>query len=196
MPAEAVLTLTIVFGAYSFADGVLGLWSGYKNMRQGESWGWLIFSGLLGIATGLIVLVSPFVATLVLTVFLWTMVAFWSITSGVMEIVAAFRLRKEIEGEWLLVLSGVISILLGAAVTWVLFTTPAGSIMALGWLLGVYAAIFGVTMILLALKLRTTRWGRNYSHLKRENGGQARHRTWLPLKKEKQRCASRPFVAE
>ena len=65
MPAEAVLTLTIVFGAYSFADGVLGLWSGYKNMRQGESWGWLIFSGLLGIATGLIVLVSPFVATLV-----------------------------------------------------------------------------------------------------------------------------------
>ena len=66
MPAEAVLTLTIVFGAYSFADGVLGLWSGYKNMRQGESWGWLIFSGLLGIATGLIVLVSPFVATLVL----------------------------------------------------------------------------------------------------------------------------------
>ena len=117
-------------------------------MRQGESWGWLIFSGLLGIATGLIVLVSPFVATLVLTVFLW------SITSGVMEIVAAFRLRKEIEGEWLLVLSGVISILLGAAVTWVLFTTPAGSILALGWLLGVYAAIFGVTMILLALKLR------------------------------------------
>ena len=154
MPAEAVLTLTIVFGAYSFADGVLGLWSRYKSMRQGESWGWLIFSGLLGIATGLIVLVSPFVATLVLTVFLWTMVAFWSITSGVMEIVAAFRLRKEIEGEWLLVLSGVISILLGAAVTWVLFTTPAGSIMALGWLLGVYAAIFGVTMILLALKLR------------------------------------------
>ena len=152
--AEAVLTLTIVFGAYSFADGVLGLWSGYKNMRQGESWGWLIFSGLLGIATGLIVLVSPFVATLVLTVFLWTMVAFWSITSGVMEIVAAFRLRKEIEGEWLLVLSGVISILLGAAVTWVLFTTPAGSVLALGWLLGVYAAIFGVTMILLALKLR------------------------------------------
>lgn len=40
MPAEAVLTLTIVFGAYSFADGVLGLWSGCKNMRQGESWGW------------------------------------------------------------------------------------------------------------------------------------------------------------
>ncbi|MFH4171370.1 DUF308 domain-containing protein, partial [Acinetobacter baumannii] len=78
-----------------------------------------------------------FVATLVLTVFLWTMGAFWSITSGVMEIGAAFRLRKEIEGEWLLVLSGVISILLGAAVTWVLFTTPAGSIMALGWLLGV-----------------------------------------------------------
>jgi uncharacterized membrane protein HdeD (DUF308 family) len=154
MPAESVLALTIVFGAYSFSDGVFGLWSGYKNMRKGESWGWLIFSGLLGIATGLIVLASPFVATFVLTVFLWTMIAFWSISSGVMEIVAAIRLRKEITGEWLLILSGVISILLGAAVTWFLLTTPAGSVLALGWLLGVYAAIFGVTMILLAFKLR------------------------------------------
>ncbi|CUI01777.1 HdeD family acid-resistance protein [Leisingera aquaemixtae] len=154
MPAEAVLALTIVFGAFSFADGVFGLWSGYKNMQQSESWGWLIFSGVLGIATGLIVLVTPFVATVVLAVFLWAMIAFWSIATGLMEIVAAIRLRKEIKGEWLLILSGVISVVLGCAVTWFLFTTPAGSVLALGWLLGVYAAIFGVTMILLALKLR------------------------------------------
>lgn len=154
MPAEAVLALTIVFGAFSFADGVFGLWSGYKNMRQGESWGWLIFSGLLGIATGLIVLITPFVATFVLTVFLWSMIAFWSVATGVMEIIAAIRLRKEIKGEWLLILSGAISILLGCAVTWFLLTTPAGSVLALGWLLGIYAAIIGFTMILLALKLR------------------------------------------
>jgi uncharacterized membrane protein HdeD (DUF308 family) len=115
-------------------------------MRQGESWGWLIFSGLLGIATGLIVLVSPFVATLVLTVFLWTMVAFWSITSGVMEIVAAFRLRKSrgmvarpqrchFHLAWRCRHMGLVH-------------DTRRQYYGLGWLLGVYAAIFGVTMIL------------------------------------------------
>lgn len=154
MPGQAVLAFTIVFGAYAFTDGVLGLWASYKNMQKGENWGWLAVSGVLGIATALVVLVSPFVATLVLTVFIWTMIAFWSVVTGMLEIAAAIRLRKEIEGEWLLMLSGAISVLLGIAVTWVLFTSPAGSVLALGWLLGIYAAIFGVTMILLALKLK------------------------------------------
>ncbi|WP_114389617.1 HdeD family acid-resistance protein [Notoacmeibacter marinus] len=154
MPVEAVFALTLVFGAFSLVDGAFGLWAGYWNMRKGESWGWLIASGVLGIATGLIVLIAPFVATFVLTVFLWTMIAFWSITTGVLEIAAAIRLRKEIKGEWLMVLGGAISIILGAAVTWFLFMNPVGSLLALGWALGIYATLFGVAMIALSLKLR------------------------------------------
>lgn len=154
MPAESLLALTLVFGAFSFADGVFGLVAAIRNIRKGERWGWLMFSGLLGIATGVVVVVSPFVATLVLATFLWASIAFWSVFSGVLEIAAAIRLRKEIKGEVWLILSGLISVVLGIIVTWMLLTRPLESFLALGWLLGFYAASFGAMMILLGLRLR------------------------------------------
>lgn len=154
LPAEAVMALTLVFGAFAFADGVFALWAGFTNLRAGERWGWLIVSGLLGIATGVVVVLSPFVATLVMAVFLWSMVSFWAVVTGAAQIAAAIRLRKEIEGEWVLGLSGVISVVLGAAVLWFMLTAPEGGILALGWMLGLYAILFGILMILLGLKLK------------------------------------------
>ncbi|HEY9040142.1 MAG TPA: HdeD family acid-resistance protein [Roseovarius sp.] len=159
MPAEAILALTLVFGAFVFADGVFGLVAAVRQVRKGERWGWLAFSGALGILTGLVVLVSPFVATFVLAVFLWASIAFWAIFSGVFEIITAVRLRAEIEGEVWLGLSGIVSVVLGVFVIWFLLTSPAESLLALGWLLAIYAAIFGVTMILLGLKLRNSDGG-------------------------------------
>ena len=153
MPAEALLALTLVFGAFAFADGVFGLVAAIRNIRKGERCGWLMFSGLLGIATGVVVVVSPFVATLVLATFLWASIAFWSVFSGVLEIVAAIRLRKELKGEIWLILSGLLSVTLGVFVTWMLLTRPLESFLALGWLLGFYAAFFGAMMLLLGLRL-------------------------------------------
>lgn len=157
LPAASVMALTFLFAAFAFADGVLALRAGVTNLRAGERWGWLILGGLLGIATGVVVVLSPIVATLVLAVFLWSMVSFWAIATGVVQIVAAIRLRREITGEWVLALGGLVSILLGAAVLWVLLTSPEGSILALGWLLGIYAVLFGILMIMLGLKLRKLR---------------------------------------
>ncbi|MCK8484266.1 HdeD family acid-resistance protein [Aliiroseovarius sp. S2029] len=161
MPAEAVLAFTLVFGAFAFADGVFGLIAAVRQMREGERWGWLAFSGILGILTGLVVLITPFVATFVLAVFLWVSIAVWSIFSGAFEIVTAIRLRKEIEGEVWLGLSGIVSVLLGVLIVWFLTTSPEETLLALGWLLAIYAAIFGVTMILLGLKLRESGGGRD-----------------------------------
>ena len=154
MPAESPLALTLVFGAFAFADGVFGLVAAIRNIRKGERWGWLAFSGILGILTGIVVIVSPFVATLVLAVFLWASIAFWSVFSGLLEIVTAIRLRKEIEGEVWLGLSGIVSVLLGVLIVWFLATSPVETLLALGWLIGFYAAFFGVMMILLGLRLR------------------------------------------
>ena len=154
MPAESILALTLVFGAFSFANGVFGLIAAIRNIQKGRRWGWLMVSGLLGIATGIIVVVSPFVATLVLATFLWASIAFWSVFSGVLEIATAIRLRKEISGEIWLILSGLVSVVLGIVVTWMLLTRPVESFLALGWLIGFYAAIFGGMMILLGLRLR------------------------------------------
>ncbi|MBC2861920.1 MAG: HdeD family acid-resistance protein [Roseitalea sp.] len=154
MPAESLLALTLVFGAFSFADGLFGMVAAIRNIRKGERWGWLLFSGILGCATGVVVVVSPFVATLVLAIFLWVSIAFWSVFSGVMEVVSAIRLRKEIKGEIWLILSGLISVALGVVVTWMLLTRPLETFLALGWLLGFYATFFGTMMILLGLRLR------------------------------------------
>lgn len=154
MPAESLLALTLVFGAFSFADGVFGLIAAIRNIRKGRRWGWLMVSGLLGIATGIVVVVSPLVATIVLATFLWASIAFWSVFSGALEIAAAIRLRKEIEGEIWLILSGLVSVVLGVVVTWMLLTRPLESFLVLGWLIGFYAAVFGVMMILLGLRLR------------------------------------------
>lgn len=154
VPGGAVFALTIVFGAFAFADGIFGLVSAVRNMRRGEAWGWLAVSGVVGILTGVVVLVAPLVATLVLTVFLWSSIAFWSIASGILELFAAIRLRKEIKGEIWLGLGGLASLILGGLIVWMLLTRPVESLLALGWMLGLYAAIFGVAMLILGFRLR------------------------------------------
>lgn len=91
--------------------------------------------------------------------FLWASVGFWAIFTGVLEISAAVRLRREIKGEIWLALSGLLSIILGAIVLWIFFTRPVESFVAAGWLLGFHAAVYGVTLLFLSWSLRKTRLG-------------------------------------
>jgi len=77
----------------------------------------------------------------------------WAIVRGVLEIAAAIQLRKQIEGEWLLVLAGVLSVLFGAGV----LIFPSSGALALVWLIAIYAVAIGVVMIMLALRLRAHR---------------------------------------
>ena len=81
-------------------------------------------------------------------------IAFWAVATGVFEIVAAVRLRRYIEGEWLLALSGVLSILFGVA----LVIMPMAGLLAVAWLVGFYAVFFGVLQLALGFELR--RWAR------------------------------------
>lgn len=154
LPTGAAMGLTLLFGAFALADGVLSLWSGIARMQRGQRSGWLVASGALGVATGAIVLAAPFLATLVLSIFLWTMVAVWAIATGVAEILLGLALRRVIDGEWLMVLAGVASVALGVFVGWTLLTTPTGGVIALGWLLGLYASVFGLLLVLLGLRLK------------------------------------------
>ena len=156
-PGGALIALTLTFGAFSFADGVLELIAAVRRMRAGERWGWLLLSGVLAILTGIVVLVVPLLATLLVATFLWSAIAFWSIMTGAFQVVSAIRLRREIEGEVWLGLSGLVSVLLGLAVLWLLLTRPAESFLALGWLLGSFAALYGGFLIMLGLRLRRAR---------------------------------------
>ena len=159
MPQSALLAMTLVFGAFSFVNGAFNLVAAVRHIKKKERWGWLLFSGIVGILTGVVVLVAPWVATMVMASFLWASVGFWAIFTGVLEISAAVRLRQEIKGEIWLALSGLLSIVLGAIVLWIFFSRPVESFLAAGWLLGFYAAVYGVTLLFLSWRLRKTRQG-------------------------------------
>lgn len=159
MPQSALLAMTLVFGAFSLVNGAFNLVAAVRHIQKKERWGWLLFSGIVGILTGVVVLVAPWVATMVIASFLWASVGFWAIFTGVLEISAAVRLRQEIKGEIWLAFSGLLSIVLGAIVLWIFFSRPVESFLAAGWLLGFYAAVYGVTLLFLSWRLRKTRQG-------------------------------------
>lgn len=159
MPHSALFAMTIVFGAFSLVNGAFNLVAAVRHIQKKERWGWLLFSGIVGILTGVVVLVAPWVAAMVMASFLWASVGFWAIFTGVLEISAAVRLRQEIKGEIWLAFSGLLSIVLGAIVLWVFFSRPVESFLAAGWLLGFYAAVYGVTLLFLSWRLRKTRQG-------------------------------------
>ena len=157
MPQSALLAMTLVFGAFSLVNGAFNLVAAVRHIQKKERWGWLLFSGIVGILTGVVVLVAPWVATMVMASFLWASVGFWAIFTGVLEISAAVRLRQEIKGEIWLAFSGLLSIVLGAIVLWIFFSRPVESFLAAGWLLGFYAAVYGVTLLFLSWRLRKAR---------------------------------------
>jgi len=108
----------------------------------------LLLEGLVDIAAGVITLSNPGLATLV---FIYV-IAFWAIITGILEIAAAINLRKEVQGEFLLGLSGIVSIALGFLL---LITSPAVDALTVTWLIGGYAIAFGVMLIALGLRLKS-----------------------------------------
>lgn len=82
-------------------------------------------------------------------------IAYWSILTGILQIVAALRLRHEIEDEWWLILGGIASVVFGA----LLVIYPGAGALAVIWLIGIYAVIFGITVLMLGVRLRGTARG-------------------------------------
>lgn len=149
-PPVAVAALVLLFGAYALVDGIFNIVAAVRAPREGRRWGWLMFSGLIGIATGLITFFLPGATALALVV----LVAFWSVVTGVAEIVAAIRLRKQILHEWLWILSGLLSVAFGV----LLLVVPAAGAVALAIWIGAYMLVFGALLIAFGLRLR--KWGR------------------------------------
>jgi uncharacterized membrane protein HdeD (DUF308 family) len=145
-PGISLATLVLFFGAFSFADGALGVWQAISARKERENWWVLLLGGLLGIGVGVLTLFHPGVTALALLFY----IAVWAVATGVLEIVAAIRLRKEIEGEWLLGLAGVASVLFGV----LLIARPDAGALAVLWLIAAYAIAFGVILVLLAFKAR------------------------------------------
>ncbi len=154
-PISAVYAMTLVWGAFTFADGIFSIAAGVAKARKREEhWVAMLLRGALGLMAGIVVLVMPLVATVALVAFTWAMISIWSFVTGVMEVAAAIRLRKEIEGEWLMALSGIVSILFGLAIPVFLIMYPAASLVAMGYMVGFWAFLHGMLTLALAMKLK------------------------------------------
>jgi uncharacterized membrane protein HdeD (DUF308 family) len=150
MPGISLLALVVLWGAYALVDGVVNVAHAFKRARGGTSWGWLLFEGLVSVAAGVVTFLWPGITALALLV----VIAVWAVITGVAEIAAAIRLRKQITDEWLLGLSGALSIAFGV----ILLLRPQAGAVALVWLIGAYAIAFGA--LLIGLGMRLYRWHR------------------------------------
>lgn len=148
-PGISVFVLVTLFAAYVFVDGLFAVILALRRAQEGRKHWWaLLVEGLAGIAVGVLTFFWPGMTALILLY----LIAAWAVVTGVFEIAAAIRLRKEIQGEWLLVLGGVISIIFGIA----LMVMPVAGVLTIIWLIAIYALLFGIVLIALAFRLR--RW--------------------------------------
>lgn len=148
-PGITLGVLILLFGAFALAEGVLAIVAAIGAARRETSWWPLVLEAVLAIGIGLATFAWPGITALVLL----SLIAAWAIVTGVLEIVAAIRLRREIEGEWLLGLAGAASLLFGI----LLVLNPAAGALAVTWLIGIYAVFFGVLLIGLGFRLRGLR---------------------------------------
>ncbi|MCC6888790.1 MAG: HdeD family acid-resistance protein [Hyphomicrobiales bacterium] len=144
-PGLTLLTLVLFYGAFVLVDGVLALTAAVKGGNPAPRW-WLALVGVAGVVAGGLTLVWPGITAFVLLIF----IASWAIVLGIFEIVGAIRLRKEISGEWLLILNGVLSVLFGLLLLW----RPGLGALAVVWIIGTYAILLGAIYIAFGLKLR------------------------------------------
>jgi uncharacterized membrane protein HdeD (DUF308 family) len=146
-PGMTLATLVLFFAAFVLVDGVFDVFAAFAGRKENENWWVLLIEGLLGIAFGAITWMRPDITTMVLLLF----IAFWAMATGILRIIMALRLRKEIEGEWWLVLSGLASVLFGLVV----MARPGAGAIAMLWLIAAWAVVVGVFLVILAFQARS-----------------------------------------
>jgi uncharacterized membrane protein HdeD (DUF308 family) len=140
-PGISIAVLVLFWGAYALVDGIFEVIAGVR-----AKWGSLILLGILGIVAGVVTFMWPGITALVLLY----IIAFWAIVAGVMQIAAAIRLRKEIQGEWAWILSGTCFVILGA----MLIARPGTGAVSLVWLIASFAIAWGILLVILSFRLK------------------------------------------
>jgi uncharacterized membrane protein HdeD (DUF308 family) len=146
-PGVTIAALVIIFAIYALVDGVTSLMLGLtKRTAPGRAWMHAL-QGIVGIAAGILTFIWPSVTALALILFIGA----WAVVTGAIEVAAAIRLRKEIQGEWLLALSGLLSMAFGVLV----LAFPFAGAVGIAWVLGSYAMLGGFILIGLGVRLRS-----------------------------------------
>ncbi len=149
MPGITILVLVTLFGIYALIDGVISLIAAFRTGIRSH---WpLLLEGIVGVLAGVLTLAWPNITAVVFSY----LIGFWAIVTGIFEIIAAIRLWRVFGHEWVLLLSGIASLIFGF---FVLAVPLAGALAIVIWI-AVYALIFGALLIGFGLRLR--HWSRN-----------------------------------
>jgi uncharacterized membrane protein HdeD (DUF308 family) len=146
VPGITLAALVLLFGIYALFDGIFALISAVRAAHGHGRWGAFLLEGIVGIFVGIVSLAAPAITLS----FLISLVGVWAVFTGILEISAAFRLRRHVPGEWLLILTGIVSVAFGIAI----FFAPIVGALAIAWWLGIYAFIFGILLLTLAFRLK------------------------------------------
>ena len=148
-PGLTLVTLVLFYGAFALVDGVIALVAAFSGGAKPVPTWWLVVIGLLGIAAGIVTFAMPGITAVLLILFIGA----WALVHGIFEIIGAIQLRKEIDNEWMLILSGVVSVLFGLIV----LIAPGAGALGLVWAIAAYSIVFGISFVALALRLRNHR---------------------------------------
>ncbi len=146
-PISAIIVLVYLFGAYALVDGIVAIVVSLEERRGFRRWWLLLIEGLIGVIIGILTFVSPIGTAFALLLF----IAAWAVITGIVEIVSAFSVRTSVAQEWALGIGGALSLLLGI----LLFLRPGAGIFTIVLLIGFYAIMFGVLLLVRAFQLRS-----------------------------------------
>ena len=144
-PGITVTALVLLFGVFVLVDGFSHLVAAF-GARDGR--GWQLFEGVVGVGIGVITLVWPDVTTLALLY----IIGAWAVILGALRIFAGIQLRKEITGEWFLIIGGALQVIFGI----ILFVAPVSGALAITWLIGFFALLVGMLLLAVAWRLHKT----------------------------------------
>src|SRR5438105_5763597 len=146
-PVMAAATLVLFFGAWVLIDGIFRVIGSVGHRASDPDWGWQLVIGILGIIIGFLTFHAPAITALVLVIY----IAAWALMIGATEIAVAFKLRREIKGEWFLILMGLFAIVFAIMLLW----NPVLGAATLIWIMAWYAIVFGILGIILGFRLRS-----------------------------------------
>jgi len=149
-PQATLTVLIIILGIFWLVDGILTTVKSIRGRKIDKAWGWGIFTGVLGIIAGLVVLSHPLTSTILTTSFLIWFLGISAVIYGISGLVTGIRLRKESKGEWSMILGGIISVIFGI----ILMVSPFVSALVIIKTMGLVALIGGISVCIVAFRIK------------------------------------------
>jgi uncharacterized membrane protein HdeD (DUF308 family) len=145
-PGISLAALVLTFGVYALIDGILAIWTAIAGRDRIEHWVVLLLGGLSSFGIGVITFMAPGITAIALLFY----IALWAILVGVIGIIAGVRLRKEITGEWALILSGLVAVAFGVF----LIARPGVGALSILSILATFAILYGILLSMVAFKVK------------------------------------------